>query len=169
MIDRSNRELKKKIAFLKMIPVGLKKNLRFCVDFPIPATTLKQYKTALRIMNSCGLFKRKDLFFTPHLRASIGLTTTLGFKYNFTEIIYGGIDLNHRKTFYDSEALHKNYGIVLNQKQTEGPHLTNDACYSEVTIVEVLHLLKNELKAPNVFSVLSEKSALRKIMPHKQF
>ena len=167
--DRSNLELKRKIAFLKMIPVGLKKNLRFCVDFPIPATTLKQYKTAIRIMNFFGLFKRKDLFFTPHLRASIGLTTALGFKYNFTEIIYAGIDLNHRKTFYDGEALYKNYGIVLNQKQREGLHLTNDPSYSEVTIVEVLNLLKNELKAPNVFSVLSDKSALRKIMPHKQF
>ena len=167
--DLSNQELKKKLAFMKMIPDGLKKNLRFCVDFPIPAATLKQYKTALRIMNSCGLFKRKDLFFTPHLRASIGLTTALGFKYNFTEIIYGGIDLNHKKTFYDSEALQKNYGIILNQKQIEGPHLTNDTSYSELTIVDVLYLLKKELKAPNVFSVLSDKSALRKIMPHKQF
>lgn len=167
--DRSNQDLKKKIAFLKLIPDRLKKNLRFCVDFPIPAITLKHYKTALRIINFCGLFKRENLFFTPHLRASIGLTTALGFKYNFTEIIYGGVDLNHRKTFYDSELLHKNYGIVLNQKEIGGPHLTNDPSYSKITIVEVLLLLKNELKAPNIFSVLSNKSALRKIMPLKKF
>ena len=167
--DLSNQKIKKKLAFMKMIPASLKNNLRFCVDFPIPATTLEQYKTALRIMNFLGLFNRKDLYWTPHLRASIGLTTALGFKYNFTEIIYGGIDLNHRKTFFDSVALHENYGIVLNQKQIEGPHLTNDTTFSELTIVEILHLLNNELKVPNVFSVLSDRSALRKIMPHKQF
>lgn len=166
---RSNQDLKKKIAFLKMIPDRLKKNLRFCVDFPIPAATLKQYKTALRIMNSCGFFKRKDLFFTPHLRASIGLTTVLGFKYNFKEIIYAGIDLYHRKTFYDTKAMYENYKIEINPEHTEGPHLTNDENYSELTIVEILNLLKDELEASKVLSVLSDKSALRKIMPHKQF
>lgn len=167
--ERSNIEFKKKLAFLKMIPTGLKKNLRFCVDFPVPSTTLKEYKIALRVMNSLGIFNRKDLLFTPHLRASIGLTTVLGIKYNFAEIIYGGIDLNHKKTFYNKKILYKNYGIILNLKTTEGPHLTNDANFSELTIVEVINSLINELKSPAVFSVISNKSALRKIMPHKQF
>lgn len=166
---RSNSELAEKIAFLQIIPSDLKKNLRFCVDFPIPATSLKEYKKALRITNRLGLFKLKSLHLTPHLRASVGLSTILGIKFGFSEIIYGGVDLNNSDTFYDEKALSKNYGIVLASKKIEGPHLTNDPDYSELTIVEVLNSLIKEIDSLHYFSVLSDKSALRTIMPRKIF
>ena len=48
-------------------------------------------------------------------------------------------------------------------------HKTNDADFAEITIVEALNSLKKEIGPKVSFSVLSDKSALRKIMPHKQF
>jgi hypothetical protein len=167
--SHSFSELQDKIAFLRMIPFSLKKNLRFCVDFPIPATTLKDYKTALRIFNRLDLFNQRNLYFLPHLRSSIGLSTVLGIKFDFTEIIYAGVDLNNKNTFYDKKSLFENYGIIFHKDNLEGVHQTNDPNYSEITIVEVINLLMREIGPSHQFSVLSNKSSLRKIMPNKYF
>ena len=165
----SYKDLRITIDFLKMIPTDLKKNLRFCVDFPIQAVTNKELKIALRLMNYINIFDFKSLKFTPHLRASIGLTSVWAIKHNFKEVVFGGVDLIHNKTFYDQETLHVKYGIMFDSPKTEEKHKTNNSDYSEITIVEALNSLKKEIGDSVSFSVLSNKSALRKIMSHKQF
>ena len=153
----------------RKIPDNLKENLKFCVDFPIPAVTNKELKIALKLMNSLKIFDFKSMKFTPHLRASIGLTSVWAIKYSFKEVVFGGVDLNHNRRFYDKEDLYAKYKIILDSPKTKDKHKTNDADFSEITIVEALNSLKTEIGSRVSFSVLSNNSALRKIMPYKQF
>lgn len=165
----SRKDLDITIDFLKQIPEGLKKNLRFCVDFPIPAITKKELKIALKLMNSLKIFDLKNMKFTPHLRASIGLTSVWAIKYGFREVIFGGVDLNHNRIFYNKEDLYAKYKIIIDSPRSAETHKTNNPDFSEITIVEALNLLKKEIGSKVSFSVISDKSALRKIMPLKFF
>ena len=165
----SRKDLDITIDFLKRIPDSLKKNLRFCGDFPIPALTKKELKIALKLMNSLKIFDLKNMKFTPHLRASIGLTSVWAIKHGFKEVVFGGVDLIHNRRFYNKEDLYAKYKIIVDSPKIIETHKTNDADFAEITIVEALNSLKKEIGPKVSFSVLSDKSALRKIMPHKQF
>ena len=165
----SQKELKEKISFLKQLPKELRGNLRFSLDFPIPALTLEEYKFALIMLNKWGLFSHSTLKATPHIRASIGLSAALGIKYKVSEIIFAGVDLNHRRTFYEVDYLYDKYQIKLPKSMPDGPHLTNDEVFSELTMIKIFELLKHHVAKNIKFSALSKSSELRKIMSLKKF
>ena len=165
----SNNDLKISIDSLKMILSDLKKNLKFYMDLFIYVLIYKGLNIVLRLINYIKIFDFKSRKFTSHLIASIGLTEFWGIKNSFKEVIFGGVDLNHDRRFYDKEDLYAKYKIILDSPKTKDKHKTNDADFSEITIVEALNSLKTEIGSRVSFSVLSNNSVHRKIMPYKQF
>ena len=163
-----------KYEFLSKLPPEIKTNLRFCVDFPIPSKSLKEYKMAIKLFKRLGLFKLDKLIFLPNLRASLGVASCIAIRYNPKEIIYAGVDLNHRRTFFQNEFYEKKYQIELIKKELfctkykrhklKEVHRTINSEFSKVTIVDVIRILKEKVAFHSSFSVLSRKSELRKIM-----
>lgn len=177
--ERSPVKLEKKIRFLNNLPEQLKPNLRFTIDFPMPALRLVQYNPSLNFFNQFGLFSKKNLKYIPHLRASLGLSTIIAIRQEPSEIIFGGVDLNHRRTFYNPDELKRKYDVNLPKTELfcekvklfklKEEHRTINKELSEITILDVIGILDKHFSNQIAFSVLSKQSALREIMPLKKF
>lgn len=177
--ERSPSKLNKKIKFLKNLPEELKPNLRFTLDFPLPSLKLKEYYPSLLIFNKMGLLNKNGLKYIPHLRASLGLSTLIALRSKPNEIIYAGVDLNHRRTFYNPHELEKKYSVVLPKRELfcekikrhkmKDVHRTINKELSEITILDVISILGKHFSNHTKFSVIHEGSALREIMPLKKF
>ena len=158
-----------KIRLIKNIPHSLKKNLRFCVDFPVPSKNLDEFVFSVNLLKKLGIFKLRSLTFIPHLRASLGLATSIAIRFKANEIMYLGVDLIDSKNFYSKKTIQNKFNINIKQFNTKSDtkHRTNDEKLSEITIIKVINMLKSHFDNVRFF-VLTKKSQLNKIIPFKK-
>ena len=158
-----------KIRLIKNIPHSLKKNLRFCVDFPVPSKNLDEFVFSVKLFKKLGIFKIRSLTFIPHLRASLGLATAIAIRFTANEIMYLGVDLIDSKNFFSKKTVQNKFKINIKQFniKSNSKHRTNDEKLSEITIIKVIKMLKNHFVNVRFF-VLTKKSQLNKIMPFKK-
>jgi len=155
------KNLKKKEIFLSSLPESLKKNIRFCIDHPVPSSSLNEFKEAIKVLQKRKCFTKQKNAWVPHLRASIGLTTVLCIQNNVKNLYFGGVDLLNKTTFYDENKLNNTYSLNFIKKNREEKHGTDDTKISAVTISEVLKMINEDPYFSIKLYTVSEFSRLR--------